>query len=354
MAYIIGIGRGFYEFCTQNNANLIKIERLSQEVLSLQRKFHRGEVDLAMDQLHYLLIDNARFQICNSIRSAEARIAYQKFSNQLQRVQRIYANREKVGEWVETSSHSDKEWISRYLLVEPAHLRFSASFDAVVVPPPYRFSEIPAGSVLIDEPTAFLEHKRLEGKRTFFQMIYLIVKGIAFRIFMGKPFTHMAFSMGDGKIFDLSRTKANRWPWGQGHVKDFGDKMYYGMVRVPNQERMLEAYNEHFPDDPCDTFEELTEKMNDRISTAAERGKIKFHYFDTIKTVFNQRRPPNYDPMSAWNAGDPRLSCSGATSALLSSFGIDVGEEFKKMDKNVSPADFFHSEYFEDLYTFPY
>src|SRR5271154_4398626 len=113
MSCIVGVGssilthfdrlrQGIYEFFTQNNANLIKIEELSRKILSVQGEFRSGEVDPAMDNLRYLLIDNARFQICSSIRSAEAREAYQKFSDQLERVQQLYANREKVEEWVET------------------------------------------------------------------------------------------------------------------------------------------------------------------------------------------------------------------------------------------------------------
>src|SRR5271154_5717072 len=106
--YFHGLKNEIYEFFTQNNANLIKIEGLSRKILSVQREFHRGAVDPAMDNLRYLLIDNARFQICSSIRSAEARAEYQKFSDQLERVQRIYANRPKVQKWVDTSSLPDK------------------------------------------------------------------------------------------------------------------------------------------------------------------------------------------------------------------------------------------------------
>jgi hypothetical protein len=346
--------RGIYDFFTQNSENVSKIKSLSEKFFALQGDFRSGDLDRAMDHLRDLLIENARFQISTTIRSAEAREAYKEFSEQLEKVQCVYATRKKVKEWVETSSHSEKELTARYLLVDPAHLRFSASFDPVTVPPPYRFSEIPAGAVLIDEPAAFLKHKKMEGKQTFFQTLYLKIKAIFCRIFTGKPFTHMAFSMGDGKIFDLSRVKPYRWPWGQGHVKDFEDKMYYGMVRVPNQKKMLQAYNMRFPSDPCATFEELTEKMNERINIAADSGQILFHYFDTIKTIFTVKRPANYDPMTAWNDGDPRLSCSGVTSALLASFGIFLSDEFNKMDKNISPADFFRSKYFEDLYTFPH
>ncbi len=344
--------KGIYEFFTQNNANLIKIEGLSQKFLSVQRKFHRGDVDLAMDKLHTLLLEDARFQICNTIRSAEAREAYKKFSDQLQRIQHIYANREKVDAWVQTSPHCDKELISRYLLAEPAHLRFSASFDTPV-PPPYRFSEIPAGSILVDAPTAFLEHMRLENKRSILQMVYLKVKAFICRIFTGKYLTHMAFSMGDGRIFDLSKTPS-AWIYGDGQVKEFGDKMYYGMVRTPNKERMLKAYNEHFPDAPCANFEELMEKMNARISCAAKARKIKYHFLNTIKTGFHKTRPVDYDYLGAWKNGAPRTSCSGTTSALLSSFGIDVGGEFNKMADKVTPADFLASEYFDDHYILPY
>lgn len=340
------------ELFTNNRSNLVKIEGLSQKILSVQNKFRNGDLDPAMDQLRSLLLDNARFQICNKIRSAEAREAYQQFSGRLQRIQDIYANREKVEQWLETSPHEDRELISRYLLAQPAHLRFSASFDTPV-PPPYRFSEIPAGSILIDEPEAFLEHMRLENKRSPLQMIYLKVKAFICRLFTGKYLTHMAFSMGDGTIFDLSK-KPTAWIYGDGQVKEFGDKMYYGMVRTPNKERMLEAYNEHFPNEPCETFEELIEKMNARISCAAKANKIKYHFFNTIKTGFHKPRPADYDYLGAWKNGTPRTSCSGTTAALLASFGIDVGGEFDKMADKATPADFLQSEFFDDLYILPH
>ena len=65
--------------------------------------------------------------------------------------------------------------------------------------------------------------------------------------------------------------------------------------------------------------------------------------WNLFQTVIPVKRKPDYDCTTAWRPGENKFSCSATISALYSKFGIDIGQEFGKVDKNITPGDFFIS-----------
>jgi hypothetical protein len=60
--------------------------------------------------------------------------------------------------------------------------------------------------------------------------------------------------------------------------------------------------------------------------------------------------PDNYDCTPVWDPENNHFGCSATISALYGKFGSGIGREFSKIDENVTPVDFFHSQFFTFLY----
>lgn len=336
-----------HEYFTHHQATLQKIDSLSKKVLQAEKHFAPdGNLDLAMLKLKDLLEENAHLQLQKTVYNPKIRKVYDKFSLELSRLQG-YATTQKIQNWVNTDKTAEKITISRWVEANPAQCRFAAFYNLRDVP--LKFNEIPDGGILLTDPYAYLRHMQIEGKTSFFKSIIIKIKSLIARLMTGKQFTHVEYSLGNGKIFDLDKKKDGLMR-GEGNIVDKGKKVFYGVVLVPKEQKMLQAYNEHFPQAPCATFRELMDKIKAEVEDATKNKRVQLDAVDIAKTVFTKKRPLNYDPMQQWKAGACHYSCSGTTSALLSFFGMDIGAQFKKMDVNVTPTNFYNSHFFDKLF----
>lgn|SRR5579862_1180164 len=108
-----------------------------------------------------------------------------------------------------------------------------------------------------------------------------------------------------------------------------------------------------FPNTNPIAFSELTDKINAEITTATAQKRLRHNIISIIRTSINQKRPKDYRCTEAWKSGECHFSCSATTSALLSHFGIDIGKEFDKIDRNITPANFYTSRFFHPRYLIP-
>jgi hypothetical protein len=336
-----------HEYFTHHKATLQKIDSLSKRVFQAEQHFSpEGNLDLAMFELKDLLEENAHLQLQKTVYNSKIRQVYDKFSQDLSRLQG-YATTEKIQNWVTADKTADKITVSRWVQANPAQCRFAAYYNLKDVP--LKYNEIPEGAILLTDPYAYLKHIQLEGKTSFFKSIILKIKSIIARLMTGKQFTHVGYSLGNGRIFDLDKKK-DGWMKGEGNIVDMGKKIFYGVVLAPKEHKMLQAYNAHFPQTPCANFRELMDKIKVEVEKATTNKRVQLDAIDIAKTVITKKRPLDYDPMQQWKGGACRYSCSGTTSALLSFFGMDIGAQFKKMDLNVTPTDFYNSYFFDKLY----
>ena len=217
---------------------------------------------------------------------------------------------------------------------------------------PYRFHEIPAGSILITDPEAYLSSIKINhGKIPFFKLVILKIKSFACSLFTGMRFTHAELSLGNGEAFDLDKKESFSLQ-GEGIIQRRSQtKSFYGVVMAPKKDEMLAAHYERCPESEVTSFEDLFKKIDAEARRIAP--DLKLNVWDIFKTIFTKKRPANHDPRNDWNPKADRLSCAATMSSLFGKFGIDIGEEFGKISKNVTPRDFVVSRYFEPLYFIP-
>ena len=146
--------------------------------------------------------------------------------------------------------------------------------------------------------------------------------------------------------FDLNKKRAICV---KGHIEDRKGHIFYGTIITPKQQQMLDAYNTQYPNDPCQNFDALWNKIQQEVMDNA--SKVFATTWDIIKTILVfRKRPQNYDATQIWNPGKTHLSCSATNCALFSKFGIDISKEFDKQIHNITPANLFQSEYFTRFY----
>src|SRR5579862_2054388 len=336
-----------HEFFTHQKATIQKIETLNHRIFKTEGllrsagTLHAGFFALKELLMQEALLHNQRFS------NRKIRKVYDAMRKNLERVQ-TSVSPQSIQNWANTDRNAEKVIAARWLLSNPSQRHFAAYYHLTEVP--YKFSEIPAGSALLTDPYAYLRHMKIEKKAPIIHSIILKIKALICRFLTGKQFTHVGFSMGNGRIFDLEK-KSNTWIRGHGKVVDFGDKVFYGVVMAPKEHEMLAAYNKRFPSMPCATFQELMGKINTEIETATQQNLVQLNVIDILKTAICKKRPKNYDATKAWKSGACHYSCSGTTSALLSLFGIEV--QPKKIDENVTPTDFYKSHFFHRIYSIP-
>ncbi|MES2274009.1 MAG: hypothetical protein V4487_07440, partial [Chlamydiota bacterium] len=305
-----------------------------------------------------------------------------------------------LAEWALRADVDNRKRIVRWIQADSNQRRFAAHLNTSDVP--YRGDEIPAGSVLITDPNAFLLALKISGKKPLWKSIVVKIKSLLCHFFNGMPHTHAEIALGDGEFFDLDKAKDNCLQ-GQGMIKVRKEKkragkieraaqrnpgptgpgqasylsicgkelghppyrsgespslqegvlqkhrvLYYATIVQPNQKAMVEAHNERFPELPVQNFQELW-AMIDREARASA-PLVKASIWDILKTGIKIKRTSDYDSTAAWQPGIKRYGCSGTVSALFSKYGIDIGQEFNKVDQNVKPADFLKSKFFQPFY----
>jgi len=229
-----------HEFFTHQRETVQKIEALNKRVFATVELLRTPQtVTAGLFELKEILVQEADLhnQHCSN---RKVRKLYTDFCKNVERVKTTYASPASISNWLNTDrNRQDKEklLVSRWLQSSPSQRHFAAHYKTPDVP--LKFSEIPAGSILITYPYAYIRHMRLERKTPLFKTIYFLFKAFVARILTGKQFSHVSLSMGNGKIFDLDK--------GRGQIKNPGDKIFYGIVRTPNEQAMLASYSSVFP-----------------------------------------------------------------------------------------------------------
>jgi hypothetical protein len=238
---------------------------------------------------------------------------------------------------------------ARWIKAGNSQRSFATYLDLAEVP--YRFNEIPRGAVILTDPSLYLDSTRLKKNGSILKTIELHVKAFICWFGTGKQYTHAELSLGNGDSFDLDK-KRGSFLKGEMKIQSRGDKTCYGAIFVPNEEKMLLAHQVAYREKdlvPFNTFQDLLDAMEKEARQSAPH--IKAGIMDLARVgLFTSSRPADYDPMGAWAPGQKQYGCSATTSALFSKFGIDIGKQYGKMDRNVSPADFSTSEFFRPLF----
>lgn len=336
-----GAFREFYAFTAE------KIETLKIDLT------HGNHLDHALPELQKLLkvagkIANSSW--AKSLNNGQSE-AYDSFQKDLSDLQALACPKLKA--WVEQADNlpdsADRKIAARWIEANDAQRQFAVFKDLKEVP--YKVSEIPAGSVLITDPEAYLLNRHIMGKKSIWRTVVLKVKALICWFFTGMRYTHVELALGKGDTFDLDKQKGSWLFKGEAVIQKREDRIFYGAVVAPRKEAMLAAYNNRFPNRQLATFDELWAKIEEEARRSVP--KIKVGFWDVFKTGISIPRKRNYDCTQAWNPGVNKFSCSATVSSLFSKFGIDIGQEFSKIDKNVTPVDYLNSRFFEPIYVIP-
>src|SRR5262249_40668975 len=145
---------------------------------------------------------------------------------------------------------------SRWLESSMSQRRFAAYYNMDQLP--YRFEEIPVGSVILTNPNAFitgavvlkdLKEDILSSFSRSAHKAFLKLKSAVCLAGTGKVNTHAELSLGDGVTFDLDKDIAHSDPiHGQMKLNNKMGKTCYSDVMIPNEDAMLASHLDRFPD----------------------------------------------------------------------------------------------------------
>lgn len=243
------------------------------------------------------------------------------------------ANRTQTARWIQSTSRQR---------------RFAALHNLSAVP--YKFSEIPRGSIMLTDPIWYIDSTRLKKNGSIFKTITMHVKAFLCRIATGMRYTHAELSLGNGESFDLDKKKGSLIA-GEMKIQSREDKTFYGAILVPDKEKILQAHQDSYISRglvPYETFDALFDAIDLEARNSAPLMKATIADIAGVGII--SPRSDDYDPMDQWKPGEKRYACSATVCALYSKFGIDVGKQHNKKVENVSPADFRISDFFKPLY----
>ncbi len=241
-------------------------------------------------------------------------------------------------------SHPETHQLARWIESNEEQQRYAVYIGHQDVP--YLYSEIPAGSILLDNPSSTLYSHVVRGNYySYLYTIIKLVKRILAWLFTGMTYTHAELALSNGQVFDLLKDR-DHFLAGKGLIKDMGSRVCYRDVLTPNQAKILAAYNEKNP--PVATYQEAFSILENEVKSNID--KITASPWDIAKTCLPFRRHKDYDLASEWNPGVVRLGCSPYVSALFGRFGIDVGAKHNKLHQSITPANLAQSDFHEPLY----
>ncbi|MES2274008.1 MAG: hypothetical protein V4487_07435, partial [Chlamydiota bacterium] len=126
------------------------------------------------------------------------------------------ANGMNLADWALRADGDNRGRIVRWIQADSHQRRFAAYSNNQHVP--FRGDEIPAGSVIITDPKAYLLSLKIIGKRSLLKALIVKIKSILCLIFNGMPYTHAEIALGKGEFFDLDKPN-HGWCRGQGTIQ---------------------------------------------------------------------------------------------------------------------------------------
>ena len=238
--------------------------------------------------------------------------------------------------------------LRRWIEANESQRRFAAFLGLSEVP--YRFNEISRGAVILTDPGLYLKSAHLRKNSTIAKTILMRTKAFLAWLGTGKRYTHAELSLGNGEALDLDK-RDGAWLSGQMKIQSRGERVFYGAVLSADEGKMFGAHRQSFLEKglvPYGSFEDLWSAIDREARRAAPLMQATYH--DLFHVGVQVKRSLGYEPMEAWRPGENTFACSAATSALFSKFGIDIGRQFDKMDRNIAPADFLSSDFFHPIY----
>ncbi len=320
--------------------------KISVLKFDLQNGIHLDEAIPELQRLLKVAAKIANSSWGKSLRRGQSE-DYTSFQKDLSQLRHLAAPH--LETWTASADSENRKTIAKWITASESQRRFAAYTDMKEVP--YKFDEIPAGAVMITDPEAYLLNRQINEKKSFLKTIIIRIKAFICWFFTGMRYTHAELSLGNGEAFDLDKRKGICILQGEAVIQKRVGKVFYGTIMVPRKEAMLEAYNRRFPDKPLASFDALWAKIEEEARNGAP--KIRVGFGDLFKTGIPIKRPKDYDCTAAWNPGISRYSCSATVSSLFSKFGIDIGQQYSKIDQNVTPVDFLNSNFFKPFYVIP-
>jgi len=212
---------------------------------------------------------------------------------------------------------------------------------------PLKWEEIPAGALILCNPKSWAIAHHIRGHTLRWDQMIKKVKALLCKLLNGTSHTHAELCLGNGYTFDLAKKHHMRFS-GEGKIQDRRGRICYEDVFFPNEKKMIETHNQKFPFSQVATFEPLSKALEREARTKGILARA--HLGDILKTSLPSYRPSHYDCTRAWLPEKNRCSCSALISALFGKYGVDIGKQFNKKDQNITPADFYHSEFFSPHY----
>ena len=228
----------------------------------------------------------------------------------------------------------------------------------------YTAEEIPLGAILLSNAMAGIAADKVQGFKPRFQRKLQYIKGIFCKLFTGLPTTHSIAALGQGQFLHVddgkdvddkpSDKKSKGLCSGRPILEDHSDakraeegrkgkKYMFGYeIVVINKEKVAQKL-----DTSVEDVNVRLERWKNHL-LEARKNKPSSSMIDIISTIFNTRRPKNYDITTVFNSNNC-YSCSGLICTALAAENIDVMKS-KRVNK-VTPSDFFRSNIYDLAYS---
>jgi len=282
----------------------------------------------------------------------------QNFTHYKENMKNLRSSTKSRWQQIDNRVHPQSQKLKRWIFSDSFQRKYAMLSPTEELP--YKAEEVPPGAILL---TNFDSYRRGLEIRNFSLSLYQKVKQFQtfiIRLITGYPLIHSEISMGNGKVFHISK-EDDQLVSGQGLIEDRGpiwnetkgkyQSAYYHKYEIlmPNEDAWLNAYNETaLEENRLASFQDL---LNVLFGEIRENGsKFKADAFSISKMFFRFARNPNENPSQVLKYNDT-YSCSGCLSSLFAKYGIDIGKEFNLPVKRVSPTEFYKSKFFKKWYS---
>lgn len=312
----------------------------------------RSKLDKTIPAIQTMLRVHAK--VANSLWGQNMRILrdenYNQFTQAIETLQRAAKDQIARQKWVNSPEQAQ---IARWMTAKIGQRRFAAYKNLNNVP--YQYGEIPVGAVMMTNPKSYiLGAIILKDQGLSFGSYFKLFTGAICKWKTGRIHNHAQLALGNNlgksETFDLDKSPNSSIRGKITIQQRDSERIFYGDIAAPNEKEMLDAYHKAYPtaENRCDHFSQLWAKIEREArgnGLDAQAAPLAI-----ASVVRSTKRPKDYNCKDDWKPGEKQYGCSATVAALFSHFGIDIGAQFDKVTRNISPGDYLRSKFFTPLY----
>jgi len=314
-------------------------------------KLYNNELDKLLSKLETVTVfDGSYFKDVVKLRQIKSRLKIAKIVVHLQAKDKTFKSNEyemfhnrfkavlqNARAHVETVYPDAMNITRRHIEATSFQLKFQAASKSGMLP--LKWSEVPKGAILLEDKAATRLGLKLKGIPLRKAGCLGFLKDKLVKLGTGQKHTHAVLCVGDSQILHQSKGGTDRCAQGGGVSYTYGNDKE-GKPRIAYNHAIVMPNTMYNVDELTATFTKHKNQLITRMSSMIRSCLMRIvPPLDRRIKMEDAFKPPVYT-----------YPCSGMIGSLLTTQGLDVGEEYGKSANDVSPGDFYTSYHFHMIY----